>query len=260
MKPPILEDSWSEEIRVLYSHDMQEMWDPRIARHKYNMYQYQLNMYRRLVPDPARTVLDVGCAQGTLALLLAEDGYKVTAVDIRQDFLDYAKSRWTTGEIEFVQGNAFELQLETKFDVIFANQILEHVVYPQELIQKLSLLLNPGGKLIMTTPNSDYVRNSLPTFVELGDPKCWEHKQFFADGDDHFFAYTKEELLNVFSGAGMENVECRYYGSPWISGQIKFRLLHGIVPYGVLYALEMGMEYVPYSRKAFNQLLIECSV
>ena len=49
----------------------------------------------------ARTVLDIGAAQATLALLLAESGRSVTAVDIRPQFLEYAKTRYQRGDIRF---------------------------------------------------------------------------------------------------------------------------------------------------------------
>jgi len=103
MKPPQKESSWSEDILHLYEHDLQEMWDATIAPHVYNSYQEDLKLYKELVKLYApRSILDVGCAQGTLALLLGENGYKVYTLDIRKDFLDYAKSRYEHGDIEFI--------------------------------------------------------------------------------------------------------------------------------------------------------------
>ena len=43
MKPPIFDERWSEEIKELYRHDMQEMWDASINPHMWNQYHNQLD-------------------------------------------------------------------------------------------------------------------------------------------------------------------------------------------------------------------------
>jgi 2-polyprenyl-3-methyl-5-hydroxy-6-metoxy-1,4-benzoquinol methylase len=44
-------------------------------------------------------VLDLGCAQGNLALLLAEEGYSCCAVDLRPEFLAYAGLKYERGAL-----------------------------------------------------------------------------------------------------------------------------------------------------------------
>ncbi len=256
MKHPVFDKSWSAEVQRVYDHDMQEIWDKSIAGHIFNMYHNQLEIYKSLVPEKAKKILDVGCAQATLALLLAEDGLDVTAVDLRADFLDYAKTRWTHGKIKFLQGNVFDIQLEKGFDVIFANQILEHLVYPKEFIEKLSSLLEANGLIIMTTPNGEYINNRLPAYGELGDPKDWEHLQFFADGDGHFFAYTRAELMEIAKDSGLSSVQCTAFETPWISGHMKFRYLHRLIPYSALKQLDTLSRMLPWSQRYCHQLLM----
>lgn len=256
MRPPVYDESWPEEVQRVYHHDMEELWDKSITPHIFNMYHAQLEMYRSLLPQKSCRILDVGCAQASLGLLLAEAGHDVTVVDLRKGFLDYARSRWTHGRIRFLQGNIFEMQISETFDVVFANQILEHLVYPAEFITKLSSLLVPGGLLVMTTPNGAYLANSLPSYTELGDPSQWEHLQFTADGDGHFFAYTREELLHLFKDAGLQAVRCRGYETPWISGHIRFRYLHRVLPYRLLRSLDRLQQHLPLAGLFSHQLLV----
>ena len=232
MKTPERDPDWPEDVVALYQHDMQEIWDPSLVPHIWTMYHDELRRYRQaaaLQGDELR-ILDVGCAQATLALLLAEDGHHVTAMDIRQQFLDYAKSRYETGDITFVAANALEYDTDDRYDLIFANQVLEHLVYPVEFLSKLTGWLVAGGRIIATTPNAGYIRSSLPTFRELGDPAKYEDRQFTADGDGHFFAYALHEFRDVFLAAGLDHVQVRRYASPWITGHLKFRFLHGVLP------------------------------
>ncbi len=235
MKPPVRDPNWSEEVVEIWRNDLREIWDPSIERHSYNCYRNQLDVYLELADRyGAQTVLDVGCAQGTLALTLAERGKRVTAIDIRPAFLEYARSRWEHGDVRFVVANIFDAPDLGTFDLVFANQIIEHVVYPAELLRTLSRYVRPGGTLVVTTPNHDYFRNPLPSYRELGDPKQHEHRQFSAGGGDHFFAYTEKELRDAAHEAGLEVAEVRYFESPWISGHFLFRFLHPLLPVGFL--------------------------
>lgn len=257
MKPPVFNTSWSEEVVRIYDHDIQEMWDRTIAPHIFNKYHNQLNMYQSLMPNKSSKVLDVGCAQATLGLLLAEGGHHVTVVDMRQDFLDYAKSRWTHGEIKFIQGNIFDLKLNETFDIIFANQIIEHLVYPKEFVACLSSLLKDGGSLIATTPNGAYLKNNhLPSYLELGEPKNWEHMQFTADGDGHFFAYLKEELIDIFQMAGLKKIQCSFYDSPLMTGHYKFSYLHRLFPIALLKNLDRLALTIPFKDRISHQLIV----
>jgi 2-polyprenyl-6-hydroxyphenyl methylase/3-demethylubiquinone-9 3-methyltransferase len=258
MKLPVFDPSWPADIQALYRHDMQEIWDKSLAPQIWNQYHNQLALYLKYVPDePKVDILDVGCAQATLALLLAERGHRVCALDLRQQFLDYAETRYEHGKIEFVQGNVLEYSWNTKFDLVFANQIIEHLVYPMDMISRLKNLLAPGGRLIITTPNGEYLKNNLPSFAELGDPARWEDKQFTADGGGHFFAYLGDELLTLFQKAGFVSPELNYFETPFISGHMKVRYLHGFVPVKMLRLLDTTLLAAPLvAKRLSHQLLI----
>ncbi|TFH43583.1 MAG: methyltransferase domain-containing protein [Lysobacterales bacterium] len=258
MKAPIFDSSWPQEVFALYEHDLQEIWDDGIAIHIWNQYQNQLSLYKSFAcSDAGLDILDVGCAQATLALQLAEAGHRVSAVDLRQEFLDYAASRYEHGEIEFIQGNVLDLSLARNFDLVFANQIVEHLVYPMAMLGTLKKFLKPGGRLVVTTPNWHYLMSNLPSFTELGDPQAWESRQFSADGDGHFFAYQEVELRRIFCRAGLKDVATQFFESPWICGHMKLRYLHDKVSVGVLRKLDKLLLALPVFGKMFaHQLLV----
>jgi len=260
MKPPVFNANWSEETKALYRHDIQEIWDASINRHIWNQYHNQLQLYLELAGTPKLTgqkkILDVGCAQGTLALLLAERGHDVVALDLRPHFIEYARSRYTHGRIRFVAGNALECEFDERFDLVFANQIVEHLVYPDRLIRGLKRVLNAGGKVVMTTPNWYYIRNNLPSFGDIGDPSQFEHLQFTADGDGHFFAYKPGELEQIFLVAGFESIRNYFFESPFVSGHLKLRYLHRLVPLRLLRSLDRLALASPMARYLAHQLMI----
>jgi 2-polyprenyl-6-hydroxyphenyl methylase/3-demethylubiquinone-9 3-methyltransferase len=256
MKPPRHDPNWPADIQAIYNHDMDEIWDRSRAPHLWNQYHNQLDLYRRIAGKHPLRVLDVGCAQGTLALLLAEDGHRVTAVDIRPQFLDYAKSRYTHGDIEFVEANVLEDDIPGEYDLIHANQIVEHLVYPEMLVRRLAGLLRPGGTLVMTTPNGRYMKSDLPSFAELGSPSDWEHMQHSADGDGHFYAYLPEELVGIFAAGGLADVRYKVFETPFISGHMKVRHVHGFMPISLLSFGERVALSIPMLRERLAHLLL----
>lgn len=257
MKAPSYNPEWPDEVKALYQHDMEQYWDKTLSPNQWNQYQSMLKQLTSITNNVSGLrILDVGCAQATLPLLLAEQGHCVTAIDLRQNSLDYAASRFEFGDIEFIQGNVLDLHLETRFDLIYANQIIEHLVYPRQMLSCLKTLLNPGGRLVVSTPNHGYLVSKHPTFTQLGDPKEWEHKQFTADGSGHFFAYTKAELIDLFKASKLKKIEVRVCETPFISGHMKLRYLHKILPYRVLSALDRLILRIPFLRNCLGHQLI----
>ena len=258
MKRPVLDPTWPAEVVEIYRNDLREMWDCDIERHSYNSYQNQLAVYRAIVRRYApQSVLDVGCAQATLAMLLAEDGYRVMAVDIRKAFLDYARTRWERGDVRFIDANIVDRPDLGTFDLVFGNQIIEHLVYPAEFLRTLARYARPGGVLVVSTPNHDYVRSPLPSYRELGDPQQHEHRQFSAGGGDHFFAYTEEELRDAARDAGLEVAEMIYFETPAISGHVLVRFVHRLLPLRFLqWSDRLLLRIAP--RKLSHQLCMIC--
>ena len=258
MKPPVYDPAWPSDIQALYRHDVSEIWDRSIAPSIWNQYHNQLRIYCALVEGrQALDILDVGCAQGTLALLLGEKGHNVCAMDIRRQFLDYAAMRHERGNVRFVCGNVMKDSPGGRFDLIFANQIVEHLVYPAELVGRLASWLKPGGRLVMATPNGIYLKNPLPAFGEIGDPAQHEHLQFSSDGDGHFFAYRPEELAAVFTAGGLVKNRIEFFETPWISGHMKVRYIHPGVPAGILRLLDRLTLRIPgLGRRLAHQLMV----
>lgn len=261
MKHPKLNKQWSDDVVNLFQHDMEQFWDRKLSCHQWNQYKNQLETYLD-IPDNTKKldILDVGCAQATLALLLAENGHNVAAVDIRQEFLKYAATRHEHGNIEFIHGNVLDLKLTKKFDLIYANQIIEHLVHPNEMINCLSGMLKKEGKLVITTPNGEYFINKLPSFTELGDTKKWEDKQFTADGDGHFFAYRVNELVNIFKNNDFICIEPKVFETPIISGHLKFRFLHKFIPYRCLKILDQILLNIPILKNRLSHQLMIIAV
>lgn len=101
-------------------------------------------------PSQSIKIADFGCAQGNISLMLAEMDYKVFVVDIRKDFLDYAKLKYEKGNIEWICSNIEMCKFEEEyFDVIVMGELVEHCAFPERIIDKVFKFLKKNGLLIL---------------------------------------------------------------------------------------------------------------
>ena len=77
-----------------------------------------------------RTVLELGCGDGLNAVFMASRGSRVTAVDVSRTAVEMArqKAREARVEVEFVEGDVFELEPpEQRYELVFDRGLLHHL-------------------------------------------------------------------------------------------------------------------------------------
>ena len=104
-------------------------------------------------------VLDVGCSEGILELLLARRGFDVTGVEVNPDALDFARELLAQEPDEarararLIHGDFIEGRPVTGlFDTVVLGEILEHLHDPGALLDRSLEHLRPGGRVVITTP------------------------------------------------------------------------------------------------------------
>lgn len=177
---------------------------------------------RRHVPSHGN-VADVGCAQGNLALSLAEAGYLVDAYDLNSDFLAYGQQKHDRGEVRWHNENAFDISDQGSFDGVIVGELVEHVAHPEELLTRAVGLAKVNGIVVVTTPNGEFVRSRLPSYEEVltrGDLPRLEEEQFGPGGEHHLFAYSKQELLSHVP-PNAEVVDSGYLGTALMNSHVQ---------------------------------------
>jgi SAM-dependent methyltransferase len=104
------------------------------------------------LPASGRRLLEVGSAKGYMLGLLHTLGWRVTGVEIADSAAEYSRRVFGmevfTGTLE-----EFRRQTSQEFDVVLAQDVLEHVPDPAEFLGALYRSVVPGGRLIVDTPN-----------------------------------------------------------------------------------------------------------
>lgn len=112
--------------------------------------EYIIKLMKKHASD-ASHVLDIGCGTGKHAALIAQNGYRVTGIDLSEEMVSIAQSK-NYPNTEFLVANARNFELNQRFDVITS---LFHVMSYQisnealeDVFINVSKHLKPGGVFI----------------------------------------------------------------------------------------------------------------
>ena len=99
-----------------------------------------------------KSVLDVGCGEGHFLQSIAKNlpHRQLVGIDVSRPNLSQ-----TRPEIDFKLGNVISFDLGAQFDVVFSDQVVEHIA-PLDLpahLASVKAALRPGGVLIIMMPN-----------------------------------------------------------------------------------------------------------
>ena len=194
---------------------------------------------------PGARVLDVAGAQGNFSLALAEMGYRVTWNDLREELAGYVRLKHERGDVEYMPGNVFDLQVEPRFDAVLVTEVIEHVAHPDRFLQQAAALVRPGGYIVMTTPNGRYFRNTLPKFSECEDASRYEAVQFRPNADGHIFLLHPDEIEGLARRAGLEVDALTLFTNSLTSGHMKTEAMLAILPERAVRVLDRATRALP---------------
>ena len=150
--------------------------------------------------EKKRSFFDIGCGEGWVLNEFNKKGHKVQGVD----FSRYGVEKYHPHLlIFFEQGNIYDL-LEKKidngsmFDILLLANVIEHVIDPETLLQKIKSIMFPGSLLIIIAPN-DFSR-----LHEFLIEKKKVSRRFWLAYPDHLSYFNKESMCNLLSEQGFE--------------------------------------------------------
>ena len=117
------------------------------------------------------TVLDFGCATGTVAIEIAVKVKKIYGIDISSKMIETASRKAAECKIEnidFAQSTIFDERYKREsFDVILAFHILHLLDDNKKVMRRINELLKPGGLIISATfcKGEKKTFRSVPLFI-----------------------------------------------------------------------------------------------
>jgi 2-polyprenyl-3-methyl-5-hydroxy-6-metoxy-1,4-benzoquinol methylase len=154
--------------------------------------------------DPcAKRLLDVGCGEGYALEYFRKLGWKVKGIDFSSAGV-IAKNPSCLDML--VAGDVFallqgEITAGRTYDVIWLQNILEHVIEPLDLLKSVRSLVKPGGFAVVTVPNDFSITQSAA--LEHGHIDS----AFWVTPPDHLTYFDRISLINIVNEAGWKCIE-----------------------------------------------------
>lgn len=210
-----------------------------------------LDLWRRAIPPEQTTaeadfliqnlncetgarLLDVPCGNGRLTFELAKRGYRVTGIDIADEFIEEARSRAGEGSasIEFILGDMRNIEGFGLYDGAFCSGnsfgFLEYADM-EKFLAGVARALKPGARFIVNTGMA--AESVLPDFEEqschemgdivmtireryLAEESCVDSEYIFERNGEtdsrkaKHWIYTVAEIRRMLERAGFEILNC----------------------------------------------------
>lgn len=154
---------------------------------------------RRALPEPPIAVLDAGAGTGSLSLLAAELGYRVTALDLSEGMLSKAREKAAAKglELRFEVGSAMAPP-GGPFDAVIERHVLWTMPDPVGALRAWRDVTATGGRLVLF----EGIRGSR-TPVERAKHAMADMVRRAIGVADHHHAPYPDEVLEALPLAGM---------------------------------------------------------
>jgi 2-polyprenyl-3-methyl-5-hydroxy-6-metoxy-1,4-benzoquinol methylase len=152
----------------------------------------------RYLPKDAKKVLDVGCGNGCFAEVIKnQNSAEVWGIELMEQEANLAKQvldKVFIGPCE----NFIDSLPDNYFDVIYFNDVLEHLVDPYAVLKKMKSKLASDGVVISSIPNVRY-HNS---FIKVLVNKDWKYEPFGVMDFTHMRFFTEKSIKRMYEEAG----------------------------------------------------------
>ena len=129
-----------------------------------------------------KTVLELGCGEGTGTAILASRAREITAIDYSGKALETAANMLASKAVRFQEEQVPPIGAESeRYDVVVIFQMIEHFADPDPLLKEISRVLKKGGRLVLCTVNREESLSDNPFH-----PHEYNHKELEAALKGHF--------------------------------------------------------------------------
>jgi 2-polyprenyl-3-methyl-5-hydroxy-6-metoxy-1,4-benzoquinol methylase len=193
---------------------------------------YELDWILSYLVDSESKVLDLGFGDGINFAPLARSS-QLTLVEGSLDLCEEARrqSDLLSLNVDVVHSLFEDFRSDTKFDIIVASHVLEHVDNPVALLRHLQTLLNYGGRVIGIVPNAESFHRKLGVAIGLQEELDELSQRDHLVG--HQRVYSLKTLRADCKSSGMDLIEHRGFFLKVLSNSqmlhLDLRILNGLL-------------------------------
>ena len=172
----------------------------RATKFSYELRESRIKKCVRLMAAlPPGRLLDIGCSTGDWGLFWKARGWRPAGVDIDREHTAIARDRGVDAHYCDLNRDPIPFPA-TSFDLVFAGEVIEHLVDTDGFLRELSRCTKRGGHLLLTTPNLASFENRVRLL--LGIYPRWLN--YNLSGSGHVRGYTPGALRKQLSEHGFK--------------------------------------------------------
>lgn len=197
--PEALKKYYSEKYYQEARGSYQKRYEEEEIEYIYNKIaqRYEIIMGYYVKETVRRRFLDIGCGEGWSLKYFSDNSWDVTGLD----FSEYGCQAQNPEMLKHIiigdiNENIDKIEDREKFDVIWLDNVLEHVLEPLDLLKKCKKLIANKGMLVIDVPNDfSVIQRHL---LERGHIT----KSFWIAVPDHISYFNQEGLVAICKEAG----------------------------------------------------------
>ena len=152
-------------------------------------------------------LFDLGCGNGSVAAVLAGQGWDVTGVDPSLEGI--AQANESHPALKLYSGSAYDdlAELYGTFPLAISLEVVEHVYAPRDYASTLFSLIEPGGEVIVSTPYHSYLKNLVLAAsgkLDAHFTALWDH--------GHIKFWSIKTLSSLLAEAGFVDIRFERVG------------------------------------------------
>ncbi len=154
------------------------------------------------IPEDCGHLLEVGCGIGyNLNKIAKIKKYKsLTGIDVNNISLGIAgKILRGYNRISLIEKDAHYFNLKKKFDTILCSEVLEHVRFPEKVIERILRHSHKNTKIIISVPNEDTNDKLWKIVRMLGLEKKFKEMDIIKRSD-HINEFTLDNFKRLVKG------------------------------------------------------------
>ncbi|OHB69704.1 MAG: hypothetical protein A2W23_10265 [Planctomycetes bacterium RBG_16_43_13] len=135
---------------------------------------------------PSARFFEIGCGTGTFLRTISSSDSSLVLLGSEIYLRGLRSAILQCPNVEFIQLDATAIPFESEFDAIGSFDVIEHIDDDIAVLRGIQQALKPGGRLILTVPQHQFMWGNLDEFLH------------------HRRRYSREDLLNKIESAGMQ--------------------------------------------------------
>ena len=169
--------------------------------------------------ESPKKILDLGCGDGRFLEFFVELGWDCYGIEPSDFVSEIARKK----NIKILDKSMLDIEENNKFDFIFMDNVIEHLDYPGQYVDKASELLNESGVIVIKTPNSSglleqieyMVLSYCPKFVSKGILKFLHSNYSIGSGTVHRYGnlhppvhlslFNRKSITKALTASGFKN-------------------------------------------------------